>query len=87
MDVSEGGIIERIARVLAARRVSANAEGDDPSAAAVVDANWRAHVAEAIAVLKTMREPDQAMARAGDPAIWEAMILSALHGHDADAGT
>lgn len=85
MDVSEESIVERIARVLAAQRASANAEGDNPSAADVVDADWRNHVDEAVAVLKTMREPDQLMARAGDPAIWEAMILVALRGHDADA--
>lgn len=80
MDVSEQDIVGRIARVLAARVASANAEGDDPSAADTVDATWRAHVDTAVAILKTMREPDQVMARAGDPAIWEAMILAALRG-------
>jgi len=29
-------------------------------------------------VLRTMREPDARMADAGDPAIWEKMILAAL---------
>lgn len=82
MDISEHNIVDRIARVLAAQRASANAQGDDPSAADTVDASWRDHVDEAVAVLKTMREPDQTMARAGDPAIWEAMILAALRGHD-----
>lgn len=86
MDVSEQSIVDRIARVLAAQRASANAGGDDPSAADAVDANWRDHVDEAVAVLKTMREPDQTMARAGDAAVWEAMILAALRGHDAGAG-
>lgn len=85
MDISEQNIVDRIARVLAAQRVSANAEGDDPSAADTVDASWRDYIDDAVAVLKTMREPDQAMARVGDPAIWETMILAALRGHDAGA--
>jgi hypothetical protein len=29
-------------------------------------------------VLRTLREPDPAMAAAGDPVIWERMILAAL---------
>ena len=78
MDVSATSIVERIARVLAAQRLSANAEGDDPSAAGAVDAQWRNHFEDALAVLKTMREPDQKMADAGDPAVWEKMVRAAL---------
>ena len=32
----------------------------------------------AVAVLKTLREPDGRMAAAGDVAVWERMILAAL---------
>lgn len=78
MNVSKGGVVERIARVLAGQRLSANADGNKAHAAADVDAAWREHVDDAMAVLRTMREPDARMAHAGDPAIWEKMILAAL---------
>ena len=78
MNVSKGGVVERIARVLAGQRLSANAEGTSRSAASAVDVAWRDHVHDAIAVLRTLREPDARMAVAGDPAIWEKMILAAL---------
>jgi len=78
MNVSKGGVVERIARVLAGQRLSANAEGDKAHAAAEVDAAWRDHVDDAMAVLRTLREPDARMADAGDPAVWERMIRAAL---------
>lgn len=78
MDVSHRSIVERIARVLAGQQISANAEGSEESAARQVDAAWQDHLMQAVAVLRTMREPDQAMAAAGDPAVWERMILAAL---------
>jgi hypothetical protein len=78
MNVSKGGVVERIARVLAGQRLSANADGSNGHAAAAVDAAWRDHVEDAVAVLRTLREPDARMAEAGDPAIWEKMILAAL---------
>jgi len=78
MNVSKGGVVERIARVLAGQRLSANAEGDRAHAAAEVDAAWRDHVDDAMAVLRTLREPDARMADAGDPAVWERMIRAAL---------
>lgn len=78
MNISSTPAIERIARVLAGQRLSANAEGDSPSAGDEVDATWRRHRDDAIAVLKTLREPDEAMAAAGEPRVWEAMILAAL---------
>lgn len=80
MNVSSTPAIERIARVLAGQRLSANAEGDRTSAGDEVDASWRGHRDDAIAVLKTLREPDEAMAAAGEPQVWEAMILAALAG-------
>ena len=78
MDISQQPAIERIARVLAAQRLSANADGDNVSAADLVERAWRDHRDDAKAVLKTLREPDQAMAAAGDVAVWERMILAAV---------
>lgn len=78
MNVSKSGVLERIARVLAGQHLSANADGADPHAAAAVDQTWPDHVDDAVAVLRTLREPDAAMAAAGDPVIWERMILAAL---------
>lgn len=78
MPVSNGNVVERIARVLAARALSVNADGDDPSAAAEVDRIWPDHRDDALAILHTLREPDPAMAEAGDPEVWERMIEAAL---------
>jgi hypothetical protein len=78
MDVSLTPAVERVARVLAGQRISANAEGDEESAGRHVDAVWRDYLSDAIAVMKTLREPDAAMAKAGDPQVWEAMILAGL---------
>ena len=90
MDISNGVMAERIARVLAGENTlavmptGANARGDSASAATRVDESWREHLADATAVLKTMREPDRAMAAVGDVAVWERMILAALaEGNDA----
>jgi hypothetical protein len=70
--------VERIARVLAGAALSSNAEGSDPSAGEKVDKVWREHVNQALAVLHTMREPDEAMASAGDTETWSRMIEAAL---------
>jgi hypothetical protein len=78
MTVSTTPAIERIARVLAGQRLSANAEGDERSAAHAVDDSWQDYRNDAQAILKTLREPDEAMAAAGDPAVWERMILAAF---------
>ena len=78
MDVSKTGVIERIARVLAAQRLSSNAEGNEPSAAPDVDDAWADYVDDAVAVLRTLREPDEDMAAVGDVAAWERMIAAAL---------
>jgi len=83
MDVSTGMAVERIARVLAGQRLSLNAGGAHASAGGAVDASWRDHLPDAVAVLKTLREPDEAMARAGDAVVWEAMVLAALAEADA----
>lgn len=78
MPVSETTIVERIARVLAGQRASANAEGFLTSAGDVVDDTWREHLDDAKAVLRTLREPDPTMAGAGDVATWKAMVEAAL---------
>jgi hypothetical protein len=78
MNVSTTGAVERIARVLAGQRLSANADGRQTSAGEDVDAEWRRYRSDAVAVLKTLREPDEAMAQAGDVATWERMVRAAL---------
>ena len=78
MPVSSMDVVERIARVIAGRMLSANAAGEDCSASAEVDARWRDHRDDAIAILHTLREPDPAMAAAGDVDSWRRMIEAAL---------
>jgi len=78
MPVSERPLIERVARVLAGAAHSSNAEGSDPSAAEKVDMVWKEHVNQALAVLHTMREPDEKMASAGDPDTWRKMVEAAI---------
>ena len=85
MPVSNTPAVERIARVIAGRVVSINAEGGDPSAGARVDEIWRDYVEDALSVLRTLREPDETMAAAGDPAVWERMVRAALEAEDATA--
>ena len=78
MPESNRPIVERVARVLAGVALSSNAEGSDPSAGDKVDAAWPQHVNQALAVLHTMREPDEAMATAGDLDVWKRMIEAAI---------
>ena len=78
MPESATPLIQRIARVLAGAAHSSNAEGSDPSAAAKVDAAWPEHLNQALAVLHTMREPDEAMAAAGDTEVWRGMVEAAI---------
>jgi hypothetical protein len=78
MPVSNTEILERIARVIAGRIVSSNAEGSDPSAGEIVDRVWPDYREDALSILRTLREPDPAMAAAGDAAVWERMIEAAL---------
>ena len=78
MPVSEKPLVERVARVLAGAAHSSNAEGSDPSAGEKVDQVWREHVNQALAVLHTMREPDEKMASAGDADTWSKMIEAAI---------
>lgn len=78
MPIAATSLVERIARVIAGRVISANADGDDQSAGEKVDEVWRFYRDDAVSILKTMREPDEAAAGAGDVAIWERMIEAAL---------
>jgi hypothetical protein len=78
MPVSNLTLVERIARVLAGRQISINAEGDDPSAGPNVDETWHEYVDDALSILRTLREPDPVMATAGDVAVWERMVEAAL---------
>lgn len=79
MPVSHLTMVERIARVLAARSASVNAQGDDPSAGPTVDESWHLFTDHALSILRTMREPDPVMAAAGDAAMWERMVEAALN--------
>jgi hypothetical protein len=85
MPVSNLSIVERIARVIAGRIVSANGEGSETSAGSLVDSLWRNYRDDAVSVIRTLREPDPAMAEAGDVETWERMIEAALAEAEAEA--
>lgn len=78
MPESNRPLVERVARVLAGAAHSSNAEGADPSAGEKVDMVWREHMNQALAVLHTMREPDEEMAAAGDAEVWRKMVEAAI---------
>jgi hypothetical protein len=78
MPESNCPLLERIARVLAGAKLSANADGDNGHAAEEVDRTWREHLNQAQAVLHTMREPDEAMAAVGDVDMWRDMVEAAI---------
>lgn len=78
MPESNRPLVERVARVLAGAAHSSNAEGSDPSASEKVDKVWHEHVNQALAVLHTMREPDEAQAAAGDVKVWRTMVEAAI---------
>ena len=86
MPVSSMSLVERIARILAGRDLSINAEGGDPSAGDKVDAIWRDYREDALSVLRTLREPDPIMAAAGDVEMWDRMVEAALRAEEAGAG-
>lgn len=81
MPESNCPLVERIARVLAGAKLSSNAEGNNGSAGAEVDRTWREHVNQALAVLHTAREPDEAMAAVGDSDMWRNMVEAAIAQH------
>jgi hypothetical protein len=78
MPIANTSLVERIARVIAGRMISINADGDFASAGDKVDEVWHLYKDDAVSILKTMREPDSAAAAAGDPDMWERMIEATL---------
>lgn len=78
MPISTTPILERIARFLAGMQLSGNADGVEQQAGRSVDMQWTDHVPAALAILKTMREPDEEMARAGHVDVWDHMITVAI---------
>ena len=78
MPESNRPLVERIARVLAGAKLSSNAEGTNGSAGPEVDATWHEHINQALAVLHTAREPDEAMATVGDTDMWRNMVEAAI---------
>jgi hypothetical protein len=85
MPVSNTSLVERIARVIAGRMVSANAEGGHASAGPLVDSVWREYREDALSIVRTLREPDATMAEIGDVQTWERMVEAALVQADAEA--
>ena len=81
-------IIERVARVLAGWHFSRNGDNNAPEGVAVsafVDEHWADFRDDALAVLRTLREPDQRMLAAGNAVgggdarrTWEAMARAAV---------
>jgi hypothetical protein len=82
MPIAVTPLVERIARVLAGQRLSANADGLVTSAALDVEMEWQSDVGDAVAVLKAMREPDSAMVATGDADVWQRMVNAAIEGAD-----
>ena len=76
-------LVERIARVLAGYALSSNADGADASAGRTVDQCWPDYRDTALAVIRELREPDPAMAAAGDAAVWSAMVRTVLESAEA----
>lgn len=74
MPIAATPLAERIARVLAGLSLSDNGHGDQASASASVDRSWEKHVKDAMAVIRTMREPDPDMVRVGNEKVWAAMV-------------
>ena len=81
MPESNRPLVERIARVLAGNALSSNAEGTNGSAGPEVDRTWHKHLNQALAVLHTMREPDEAQAAVGNTDMWRNMVEAAIAQH------
>jgi hypothetical protein len=76
-------VIERISRVLAGQYFSRNAAGaaGDDDASVLVDQNWVDFQEDAVAVLKTLRQPPALLTNENDVALWGLVIHSALGPH------
>ncbi|MBW4330812.1 hypothetical protein KY084_07965 [Stakelama sp. CBK3Z-3] len=91
-DIAITNSIERIARVLCAQEYSEKGErvgsGRGAAMSAAVsshcDHSWREEMSRAAEVLRTLREPTEAMVKAGEAATggaaetWSAMVNAAL---------
>lgn len=77
-------LVERIARVIAGYRLSANADGAECSAADAVDALWPAHQDEAVAILKALRDPSPTMIESGMGGEWGVLIEREVAAADGD---
>jgi hypothetical protein len=71
-------LLERIARVLAGAELSANADGSNAHAADDVDATWRNHRNQAMAILHTIREADPGVRDDAEAASWRKLVDSAI---------
>lgn len=78
MPVSSTDLVERIARVIAGRVVSINSGGADAHAGERIDEIWPDYREDALSIIRTLREPDPAMAAAGDVEMWRRMVEAAL---------
>lgn len=78
MDASHTYVLERIARILAGQKLSANANGAARSAGEAVEHSWRSHLKDATAVLNALKEPDASMVEVGDEETWTRMVRAAL---------
>src|SRR3546814_13967139 len=82
MPVTSMSLIERIAHILAARDLSINAGGGDPSAADRVNAASRHHLAVALSGLCHFREPATILTAAGTGPLCGLLVGLALQPSD-----
>jgi hypothetical protein len=61
--------------------------GLEAHAGTSVDMEWRDRIPDAVAILRTLREPDAQMAEVGDVDVWRAMVTAAIDGHADAHGT
>jgi len=78
-------LVERIARVIAGYRLSANAEGFEESAGPSVDLEWAQHQDEAVAILNSLREPSPTMVETGMGHEWSVLIEREVSAANGDA--
>mgnify|MGYP001588344673 CR=1 FL=1 len=64
--------------MISGQQLSANADGVEDSAANSVNMEWQAHLDDAYAILRTLREPDERVAAVGNVETWERMVVAAL---------
>ncbi len=86
-DIAHTSPVERIARVITAMALSPNGMGEasaQGTVSAAVDSRVGIEHERAVAILRTLREPTQAMVDAGNAAggdaanVWSTMVRAAL---------